>query len=67
MEQLTAIVYDNVERGICVGYKDVTRQRVLGPRPHAGHAADAGRRHVRSGRPDVQLTTRSGTICWAPR
>jgi 3-hydroxyacyl-[acyl-carrier-protein] dehydratase len=24
MEQLTAIVYDNVERGICVGYKDVT-------------------------------------------
>jgi 3-hydroxyacyl-[acyl-carrier-protein] dehydratase len=24
MEQLTAIVYDDVERGICVGYKDVT-------------------------------------------
>jgi 3-hydroxyacyl-[acyl-carrier-protein] dehydratase len=24
MEQLTAIVYDNRERGICVGYKDVT-------------------------------------------
>ncbi len=24
MEQLTAIVYDNVEQGICVGYKDVT-------------------------------------------
>lgn len=24
MEQLTAIVYDNVERGICVGYKDIT-------------------------------------------
>jgi 3-hydroxyacyl-[acyl-carrier-protein] dehydratase len=24
MEQLTAIVYDNAERGICVGYKDVT-------------------------------------------
>ena len=24
MEQLTAIVYDNCERGICVGYKDVT-------------------------------------------
>jgi 3-hydroxyacyl-[acyl-carrier-protein] dehydratase len=24
MEQLTAIVYDNVERGICIGYKDVT-------------------------------------------
>jgi 3-hydroxyacyl-[acyl-carrier-protein] dehydratase len=25
MEQLTAIVYDNPERGICVGYKDVTQ------------------------------------------
>lgn len=25
MEQLTAIVYDNIERGICVGYKDVTQ------------------------------------------
>ncbi len=24
MEQLTAIVYDDVETGICVGYKDVT-------------------------------------------
>lgn len=24
MEQLTAIVYDDVESGICVGYKDVT-------------------------------------------
>jgi 3-hydroxyacyl-[acyl-carrier-protein] dehydratase len=24
MEQLTAIVYDNREQGICVGYKDVT-------------------------------------------
>ena len=24
MEQLTAIVFDDVERGICVGYKDVT-------------------------------------------
>ena len=24
MEQLTAIVYDNIETGICVGYKDVT-------------------------------------------
>jgi 3-hydroxyacyl-[acyl-carrier-protein] dehydratase len=24
MEQLSAIVYDNVETGICVGYKDVT-------------------------------------------
>jgi 3-hydroxyacyl-[acyl-carrier-protein] dehydratase len=24
MEQLTAIVYDHVETGICVGYKDVT-------------------------------------------
>ena len=24
MEQLTAIVYDNVETGICVGFKDVT-------------------------------------------
>ncbi|HEX5471733.1 MAG TPA: 3-hydroxyacyl-ACP dehydratase FabZ family protein [Lacipirellulaceae bacterium] len=24
MEQLTAIVYDDVENGICVGYKDVT-------------------------------------------
>jgi len=24
MEQLTAIVYDNVEQGICVGYKDTT-------------------------------------------
>ncbi len=24
MEQLTAIVYDDVEAGICVGYKDVT-------------------------------------------
>jgi 3-hydroxyacyl-[acyl-carrier-protein] dehydratase len=24
MEQLTAIVYDNRERGICVGYKDTT-------------------------------------------
>jgi 3-hydroxyacyl-[acyl-carrier-protein] dehydratase len=24
MEQLSAIVYDNVEKGICVGYKDVT-------------------------------------------
>ncbi len=24
MEQLSAIVYDNVERGICVGYKDVS-------------------------------------------
>jgi 3-hydroxyacyl-[acyl-carrier-protein] dehydratase len=24
MEQLTAIVYDNPERGICIGYKDVT-------------------------------------------
>jgi 3-hydroxyacyl-[acyl-carrier-protein] dehydratase len=24
MEQLTAVVYDDVERGICVGYKDVT-------------------------------------------
>jgi 3-hydroxyacyl-[acyl-carrier-protein] dehydratase len=24
MEQLTAIVYDDAERGICVGYKDVT-------------------------------------------
>jgi 3-hydroxyacyl-[acyl-carrier-protein] dehydratase len=24
MEQLTAIVYDNVERGICVGYKDLS-------------------------------------------
>ena len=24
MEQLTAIVYDDVEQGICVGYKDVT-------------------------------------------
>lgn len=23
MEQLTAIVYDNIEKGICVGYKDV--------------------------------------------
>lgn len=26
MEQLTAIVYDDVETGICVGYKDVTDQ-----------------------------------------
>ena len=25
MEQLTAIVYENAERGACVGYKDVTR------------------------------------------
>src|SRR5436190_2204290 len=24
MEQLTAIVFDDVERGICVGYKDVS-------------------------------------------
>ena len=24
MQQLTAIVYDNIETGICVGYKDVT-------------------------------------------
>jgi 3-hydroxyacyl-[acyl-carrier-protein] dehydratase len=24
MEQLTAIVYDDVENGVCVGYKDVT-------------------------------------------
>ena len=24
MEQLTAIVYDSVDRGICVGYKDIT-------------------------------------------
>ncbi|MGD9633079.1 MAG: 3-hydroxyacyl-ACP dehydratase FabZ family protein [Pirellulales bacterium] len=24
MEQLTAIVWDNVERGVCVGYKDVS-------------------------------------------
>jgi 3-hydroxyacyl-[acyl-carrier-protein] dehydratase len=24
MEQLSAVVYDNVETGICVGYKDVT-------------------------------------------
>lgn len=24
MEHLTAIVYDDVERGICVGYKDIT-------------------------------------------
>jgi 3-hydroxyacyl-[acyl-carrier-protein] dehydratase len=24
MEQLTAIVFDDMERGICVGYKDVT-------------------------------------------
>ncbi len=24
MEQLTAVVFDDVERGICVGYKDVT-------------------------------------------
>ena len=23
MEQLTAIVFDDVERGICVGYKDI--------------------------------------------
>jgi 3-hydroxyacyl-[acyl-carrier-protein] dehydratase len=26
MEQLTAIVYDNLERGICAGYKDITPQ-----------------------------------------
>jgi len=26
MEQLTAIVFDDVERGICVGYKDITDQ-----------------------------------------
>jgi 3-hydroxyacyl-[acyl-carrier-protein] dehydratase len=24
MEQITAVVFDDVERGICVGYKDVT-------------------------------------------
>ena len=24
MEQLTAIVFDDVERGICVGYKDIS-------------------------------------------
>jgi 3-hydroxyacyl-[acyl-carrier-protein] dehydratase len=24
MEQLTAVIYEDVERGICVGYKDVT-------------------------------------------
>ena len=23
MEQLTAVVYDDLERGICVGYKDI--------------------------------------------
>lgn len=26
MEQLTAIVFDDVERGVCVGYKDITDQ-----------------------------------------
>ncbi|MCG8433635.1 MAG: beta-hydroxyacyl-ACP dehydratase [Gammaproteobacteria bacterium] len=26
MEQLTAIVFDDVERGICVGYKDLTEE-----------------------------------------
>jgi 3-hydroxyacyl-[acyl-carrier-protein] dehydratase len=26
MEQLTAIIFDNVERGICVGYKDLTAE-----------------------------------------
>ena len=25
MEQLTAIVYENVDLGVCVGYKDITR------------------------------------------
>ena len=24
MEQLTAIVYEDIEKGVCVGYKDVT-------------------------------------------
>ena len=26
MEQLTAIVFEDTDRGVCVGYKDVTRE-----------------------------------------
>jgi hypothetical protein len=51
MEQLTAIVYENLQDKLCVGYKDVT----LGPRPHVFHAAHAGCRHARSLGAIVQL------------
>ena len=55
MEQLTAICYEDPVARHLRRLQGPRARRVLGPRPHAGHAADAGRDHVRGRRPVVQL------------
>ena len=55
MEQLTAICFEDAKARDLRRLQGPPPGRVLGPRPHARHAAHARRDHVRSGRPAFQL------------
>ena len=55
MEQLTAICFEDPAAVHLRRLQGPWAERVLGPRAHARHAADARRDHVRGGRAVVQL------------
>jgi 3-hydroxyacyl-[acyl-carrier-protein] dehydratase len=42
MEQLTGILYENIEEGVCVGYKDITEQEFWVPGHMPGFALMPG-------------------------